>query len=143
MQQMWRHILTGIFLISGSWQDIRKKQLSVKWLIYFGITALIVDIFYKIPFPMCISGMIPGVMLLLIGAASKEAVGYGDGFSVMVLGLFLFLRDTIWVLSAGFFISTVVSIVILSSGRRKRVQTVPFLPFLTAGFAWYLLCLEK
>lgn len=139
MQQMYRYWITGFFLFVCSWQDIRRKKLSGELFLLFGIGAIIVDIFYQTSIWLCITAMLPGLILLAFGKISEQQIGYGDGFAVMVMGLLLPGRETVAVLLFGFFLCALGSVGLFFSGKWKRKMAVPFVPFLTAAYVLLLL----
>lgn len=138
MQQMCRYVITGLFLGICSFQDMRMRRLSVRILLCFGILGLIVDICFRTALILCIIGMLPGISLLLLGRASRQQIGYGDGFAVMVIGLLLPGKEAMAVLLVGLFLCACSSIVILCIGRAGKQSVLPFVPFLAAGF---IICL--
>lgn len=139
MQQMCRDGIAGIFLILCSWQDIKTKMLSVKLLLLFGAGGILLNVMYETPWQACIRGLLPGVVLLFWGKLSEEQIGYGDGMAAVVLGLLLPGGELLLVLMMGFFLCAVSAVFLFFAGNRKRNLSVPFLPFLTAGFGIKLL----
>lgn len=140
MQQMWRNVTAGLFLGICSWQDIQKRSISAKVLLFFGLFAVFVDIFSKIPILLCMTGLLPGIGLLILGKVSGQKIGYGDGFVVTVIGLLLYGKSTVVIFLSALFLCACSSIVFLCAGKMKRKAAVPFIPFLAAGFVYYLLC---
>lgn len=138
MQQMCRYVITGLFLSICSFQDMRMKRLSVRLLLCFGVIGLIVDICFQTAPLLCIIGILPGISLVLLGRVSRQQIGYGDGFAVMVIGLLLPGKETIAILLMGLFLCACSSVVILCMGKGGKKTVFPFIPFLEAGF---FLCL--
>lgn len=112
-------------------EDIREKKISVDRLLIFALLAVVYRIFMK---EFCcqkiLEAIFPGIMLLMLSRATKEGVGYGDGITVIVLGL--------W--TGGWFVLQVLGIGILLTGIyavwsliRKKRGVIPFIPFLLAG----------
>lgn len=141
MQQMCRYGITGIFLIICSWQDIRRKELSGEVLWLFGMIAVFVDILFRTEVIMCIKGLLPGVLLLVLGKVTRQQVGYGDGLVVVIMGLLLMDRETVAILLAGLFLCAIVSMgLFFRNGlERGRGLRLPFLPFLAAGYGIQLI----
>ena len=44
---------------------------------------------------------VPGCLLLLLGYISREQIGYGDGWLMLSLGMWLDLTELLWMLFAG------------------------------------------
>lgn len=80
---------------------------------------------------------IPGILLLLLGKISREAVGYGDGSIVLVMGLYLSFWEILGILAVASILAALWATGLLFSGKAGR--TIPFVPFLLAGFLGELL----
>lgn len=61
-------------------------------------------------------------------------MGYGDSWAILILGIFLGLWGVLEVLAAAFLLLTLVSVVLLARKRMSRRLSVPFYPFLAAGY---------
>ncbi len=77
-----------------------------------------------------------GAGLLLLGVArlTGEAVGYGDGWLVMALGIYLGLWGLMEVLAAAWVLLAAAAAVCLVKKKWSRKAVLPMTPFLTAGF---------
>lgn len=75
-----------------------------------------------------------GLMLLLIGYASRQAVGYGDGLLFAATGCGLGGTDNILLLLCSLLMCSVYSIVMLVSRRKNRSDRIMFVPFVLCGF---------
>lgn len=80
---------------------------------------------------------------MLLGRASRQSIGYGDGLAVGILGLFLGGRDAAAILLCGLFLCACVSMAVLTFGKMKKQTAIPFVPFLAAGFVCELLIKMK
>lgn len=120
-----------IFLGCIAGEDIRTKRISVNKLLLFGSLAvlyLVVGNLLIIEELIC--RMIPGLSLLLLSKLTKESIGYGDGVSVLILGL--------W--TSGFFCFRMVCLGIGMTGFvagykfviRSKTE-IPLVPFLLAA----------
>ena len=88
------HILSkGIclcFLAICSWQDIKKREISVSFLRVGSLLGIISFIcsgreYWYLYF----SGAGIGIVFLIISKVTEEAIGYGDGWIVCIMGSFL------------------------------------------------------
>lgn len=126
-----------IFLARLAAGDIREKRISVCMVLFFALFAILYRIFTRQFLWNEIGGcLLPGGVLLLLAFLTKEAIGYGDGMTVLALGL--------W--TGGWFALAVVCIGIMLSGGfgiicllRRRTEPVPFVPFLLLGMEVMLL----
>mgnify|MGYP001024839549 CR=1 FL=1 len=112
-------------------EDIRKKELSVSRLVLSGASALLYLVFSgqftlgELP-----GRIFPGAVLLLLAWLTGEGIGYGDGMTVLVLGL--------W--TGGWFAACAAGTGIMLAGTfggicllRNRRELIPFVPFLLLG----------
>ena len=79
--------------------------------------------------------VIPGVFYLLMGRISGDQIGRGDGLTILVLGLFAGLPDTVLITAAAQFICAVLAGLMLVMKRADRNTRIPFVPFLLAAAA--------
>lgn len=132
-----------IMLAFCSIQDIREKKISLWKLKIYGLFSAAVCI-QKLLSPddrsvllVCqfLTGLIPGVFLLLFAKITKEAVGYGDGLILVFIGLSLGFWECLGIFFAGLlgaFLAAVAAVLLFGG---KRGLEIPFLPFLFTGMA--------
>lgn len=75
-----------------------------------------------------------GVIFLIISRVTKEEIGYGDSWGILMLGIFLGVWGVLEVLLLSFLLLIIAAILYFISGRLRRKSTLPFYPFLTAGY---------
>jgi len=85
------------------------------------------------------SGIVPGLLLLLLSRISRTSVGTGDGITVLALGLMLGLSLELTALVLGLFLSAVLCTILLLLRKVSRSSALPFLPFLFLSHAILLL----
>lgn len=134
MQQMFRYGLTGIFLLIGTWQDMRTRKIGMQWIILFGTAGMIMNIVFHSPWHIWFSGIMPGIVILIFGKLTGEQIGYGDGLIVIVTGLFLSGRENVSLFLIGLFLCAVSTTVLFFTGKITRRTTLPFVPFLAVAF---------
>ena len=139
MQQMLREGLTGGFLLLCSCQDIRKRKISAKLLAVFGLIGAVLALESEASWQIWAGRLLPGACMLLLSRLSGEAVGYGDGLAVFVCGLLLEPKRNIAMLLTGSFFCALAAAVLFAAGKAKRKTSLPFLPFLLAGFCVQLI----
>lgn len=80
--------------------------------------------------------ILPGLLFLVMGAVTQEAVGYGDGFSVLAMGFYMKVY-ALWkvvgisLVFVVFYIST--QEFVRKHRYKQEHRAVPFLPFLLIG----------
>lgn len=133
------YIIWLLFLAAVSWQDIRKKEISGKLLILMGVVGTVIQIFEKsVSLGSWIGGIVLGLVLLFLGFVTRESIGYGDGWLILVMGMSLGFGTSFFSFLLGLGISALVSGWLLMFKRVKRKYRIPFAPFLLMGC---LLCI--
>lgn len=79
------------------------------------------------------AGLIPGMCMLLISFASNQSVGYGDGLTILMLGLLVGFKLCVGILCLSLFLISIYSIVLLIIKKANRKTTIPYIPFLLAA----------
>lgn len=81
-----------------------------------------------------LGGAAVGVLFLGFSWATRERMGYGDSWAILILGIFLGLWGLLEVLAAAFFFLAAVSVIFLARKKMSRRFAVSLYPFLTAGY---------
>lgn len=112
-------------------EDIRERKISVNKLLIFALLAVVYRIFMKELWWQEILGAVsPGIMLLLLSWSTNESIGYGDGMTVVVLGLWMGGWFTLQILGIGILLTGIYAVWRII---RKKKGVIPFVPFLLAG----------
>jgi len=125
-----------LLLLGGcSYADWKKKEIPIIWLILLGITVLIFAVLNDdISIVQRAGGILIGIVLLLISKCTSEAVGYGDSWLILVIGIHLGGYRTLQMLFVASVFAGIVSLFYLWKKRWKRNATLPFVPFLCAAY---------
>ncbi len=124
-----------LLLILCSYYDLRYRKLPLFIIIAFGIIITVINGLDGSLFnQMVYFRLIPGTVFLMIAFMTKQAVGYGDGMIIILLGLSLGLIQCVSVVFTGLVLSSAVSVYILIFTRGNRQTRLPFVPFLL--LAW-------
>lgn len=125
--------LTGLSLF-----DIRYRKVPVWLLLLGGVSAVVLGIRH------CMSGtgdpagffggMAPGLVLLLLAACTRKA-GWADGIALMLLGSIMGFRQCVLTTMLSLVMISVWSALLLILKRADRATRIPYIPFLTMGFA--------
>ncbi len=133
---MWIEIVLFLFLAVCAVFDgfSRKVPLAVVWLGMFLAVCL------RIGGAMGESGLmevalslLPGAGFFLLGFLTREKVGYGDGWTLLMIGLFSGLYRCFLILLFGLIAESAVAVVLLALQKINRNHEIPFLPFLLLG----------
>lgn len=129
------YILAMICLFVCGLRDIKKKKIPVLLLGFILFISLIY--FWAMrgqeeKIPGMVNGWLPGMVLLILAFASHQ-IGYGDAVAAVILGNFLGMKETLYVL---FFASIICSLVgVMEMIRKKKEITtrIAFIPFMCIG----------
>ena len=131
------YVIFGIYIAVLSLEDLFKKSVPVALLlagILFIPAGLLTEGAESISIADNILGLIPGAVLLVISFVSRGQIGIGDGGLVLMLGASLGIESVIRILTAALLLITIFSGVMLVMRKLKRKSTLPFIPFLFAGY---------
>lgn len=120
--------------------DIKEKAVPVMLILLFGITAFVyrfaagsrewLSVLYSLG---------PGVFLLAVSLCTKESIGYGDGWTVLALGMLIGTEGCIVTVCTGLLLSACFSMVLLTLHKVNGKSRLPFLPFLTIGLGGWII----
>lgn len=122
MFQFVSYIWIFFFLCLLSVEDLLERQISMKWIGILGITGLIY-VFKMEHMPV----FFPGIFLFLVSFFTREQIGYGDAFLVLVLGMWMNMGQLCYMLWTAAILSFVVAVCF-------QKKELPFVPFLTIGY---------
>ena len=75
-----------------------------------------------------------GGVFLLASRWSKEVIGYGDSWLILLLGGYLGIRRVLLLLTIAFFLAGIFGLLGYVLRRLRRGSTIPFIPFLTVAY---------
>ena len=136
-------ILHMVMLGICSAEDYREKRISSwKLLLYAGLVFLYGIWEYSTQgeehgrwILSSILGSIPGAFLLIPGKISQEAVGYGDGLAVLLIGISMGFWEALGILFTASVGACFVSLYLILRRKCGRKRQIAFLPFLFLGMA--------
>ncbi|MCL2050567.1 MAG: prepilin peptidase [Lachnospiraceae bacterium] len=124
-----------IFLFLSTLFDIKSKKIPLQLIIIFGLTIIGISLQYgRFNSWEILVRIMPGIFLLLISFVTKEAIGYGDGIVILLIGLGMDIQVMVSFIMIAFLLSAIVSIIILIKKKGDRQTRLPFMPFLLT--AW-------
>ena len=129
--------LIGVFLmlVICTIEDCLKKKIVI-WHLLIPLPFLFFDLWYNTEVTVLsrILGLVIGGIFLLLSKLTKEQIGIGDAYVIIVIGLMLGGIHCLEVITFSFLISSVVAIVLMLIFHFSRKRTIPFIPFLLLGF---------
>jgi leader peptidase (prepilin peptidase)/N-methyltransferase len=81
-----------------------------------------------------LGGALVGVLFFLIGKCTKEAIGYGDSWLMLLLGVYLGAMQLLQLLFIASVVAGIMSLFFLWKKRWKKTVAIPFVPFLVVGY---------
>lgn len=139
---MWVEILLFFFLAVCAVFDGLQKQipLAAVWLgMMTAICLRVGGMMGEVSLPSMALSLVPGAVFWLLSFVTREKVGYGDGWVLLMIGLFLDLPRCFLILLAGLLIESVTALVLLVFRKIRRDKEIPFCPFLLLGMG-VMLC---
>lgn len=122
-------------LTACSVSDWRKKTIPYVLLLTLGIAVVAFAFLCDgVSVKMRVGGVLMGVLFLLISKISREAIGYGDSFLILFIGIHMGSLVALGVLFIAALLTAVVSLFFLWKCHWKRHATLPFVPFLTISY---------
>lgn len=122
-------------LLSLSVIDIHFRRIPVDILVMASIAALVYQgITRQADLWMAVGGAGVGILFLLVSKVTREGFGYGDSWAILALGIYLGLWGVLDVLAGTFCLLAAASLICLTAKKMSRKHTIPFIPFLAAGY---------
>ncbi len=135
---MW--ILMGLAaLLLGicTYSDLKNREIDVSLLILFALLSVA----YRGAYGLWWQGffelflrLVPGALLLIIHMIKRSWLGPGDVFLVAVCGYMLGAETIFRTVLLAFVFSGVCGLLLLLTRKMRGKDTIPFIPFLLAGF---------
>ena len=124
-------VLEFLFLTMGSWFDGKDQTLPLSFLGAFTAAAILENVVFPYQsFQEEILGAMAGGIFLFVGWISRQSIGYGDGWVLVILGIMKGISGLIPVVLGAFLFSGVYGLWKLFFLKEERNSTMPFLPFL-------------
>lgn len=130
-----RIILLGIFLVMEGVRDLIKRRISMVSVIIAGSVGGILRIpMLKDDWASMLGGILIGIIIMLLAKCTKEKIGYGDGWVLVVTGIYLGFRANMYLLFLSLFFSCFISIILLVCKKAVRQTELPFVTFMVPGY---------
>lgn len=128
---MIRYIGLFILLIPCCVTDLRTRLISVWYVGGFIVLASVYQLLFSRDMLLqAAAGAVLGAGFLLVSRLSREALGMGDAMLLLAMGVWCGLRESFPIILFAFILSGLAGGIWLLAGKRKRTETLPFVPFL-------------
>lgn len=120
-----------LFLGIGSCFDIRDRELPVPFLAVFAGLGILCNLLWRYQgIGNAVIGICIGGSFLLAGWITREAIGYGDGIGLVIIGLLEGCRGMIPIIIIAFLLSGIYGLWQIIGRGQSGSDTMPFFPFL-------------
>ena len=134
---MKREWIGFLFLLLLSVRDIREKKVNIIFILPAVIPAIyqMPDGFLRAEVP----GFLFSIFLFVLSILTKEAIGMGDAFAVLLCACYLPFYPVFFIFVAGLFMAGVVGVFLILIRKGNRKTEIPYLPFLSFSYLIYLI----
>ena len=127
---MQKFVVLGLLGLC-SLEDIKRKQLTLIYILVFGIGGILLHLFV----PVCsiysvLWGMLLGIGMVFISIVTGGSVGIGDGVLLVVTGVYLGGQGNLQLFLTGLFLSALWALALLALKKKKGKEEIAFVPFL-------------
>jgi len=129
-----RESMLIVFLAVNAWTDIRSRRVLVWTAWLCGAIGIVYAIYRGEISPAAAEALIPGAVFLTIGKITNEAVGYGDGIVILVMGIYLGLWATVSSIMMALLFASFWAMILSVFYKRKKQDSFAFIPFLLLGY---------
>lgn len=116
-------------------EDIKRKEINA-CILYVYLSIGIVGALFNESILELVLSAVPGILFILLGKVSYEQIGYGDGFAVLALGIWLGTIPILKIIAISTFCCGVIALLLLIFRRKQK--TIAFIPFLFLGMVMNL-----
>lgn len=130
-----RIIVLGEFLLIEGYRDLRQRNISMMVVWIVGVLGMILQFAgIKENGIEIAGGIIIGVFFLLMAKITDEKIGYGDGWVLMISGLYLGFRDNMYLFLISLMLASFVAIILLLTKKANKKTELPFVSFMLPGY---------
>lgn len=132
--QILREVILAVFLGWNTYLDIRWRRISMLSVCAAGVLGVMLG-FYEgsLLITDFILGLLPGLVVFLLAQLTREEIGYGDGWGLIVTGIFLGGADNLRACMTAVLLAGMWALMLLVLFHKNRKYEIPFLPFLLCG----------
>lgn len=123
-----------IFLAAAAYEDYKTEKISMILIMTGAAISIAAAVINKDNIMQILYGILTGNAILLIGYASREAVGYGDGLIFIITGIFLGWMNNIILIAGSLLLAAVCSIILMALRIKKRTDRIAFVPFILGAY---------
>lgn len=127
--------IIALLLIVLAYKDWKTKRVSVWLLGVITVVAIVACIFLVTTSAWnTLGGVAIGILLFGISKWSGEAIGYGDSWLILSLGIYLGGMKLLQVIFLASFLACLISIAYCMRCGWSRKHTLPYIPFVAVAY---------
>lgn len=131
-------VVTGMLILSVI--DIKWRKIPVRLLMIFSGVIIGITLFDgDLDCWLLIGGIGIGILFFIVSKLTNESIGYADSWMILLLGICQGFWGLLGTLTDAMFLLAIISLALIVLKPKMRKRRLPFLPFLTAGYIFYLL----
>lgn len=131
-------VVTGMLILSVI--DIKWRKIPVRLLMIFSGVIIGITLFDgDLDCWLLIGGIGIGILFFIVSKLTNESIGYADSWMILLLGICQGFWGLLGTLTDAMFLLAIISLALIVVKSKMRKSRLPFLPFLTAGYIFYLL----
>ena len=136
---MQKYVLLGLLGLC-SWEDIKRKELTIVYILLFGIGGMLLHLFWPVHSIYSIMwGILLGTVMMMLSWLSRGTIGMGDGILLVVTGVYLGGIDNLELFLMGLMLAACWSLGLLVFRGKGGKEEIAFVPFLLAAYVLMLL----
>lgn len=114
-----------------AWRDYKERQIPLSLLLIMSGAAVLFAAFCpRESLSAIIEGAFVGAFFFLISKLTKQAIGYGDSWLILILGVHLGASLALQLFLLASFVAGVCSLFLLIKSHWNKRMGIPFVPFL-------------
>lgn len=129
-----KNFVISVYLLWGMIQDIKMKKITSSYLKIGSIVSVIIFCVFtyneNLKWNQWIIFLGPGLIFLIAARITKEEIGYGDGFVLLILGICIGDIEIWEICKISIYFICVYTLIMVVRKKIKRKDRIPYLPFL-------------
>lgn len=131
-------LVVGAWLGILSYWDFKYKQIPLWYSLIGALVGAVFLLFERTDGMGFILSLLPGVIALVMAWITREAIGYGDGVVMLVLGLYLTFSQIVFLVMAAILFAGTVALLLLVIRKKSGKYRMAFVPFLAVAYGFLL-----
>lgn len=129
-----------LFLVACSFSDWKRKEIPLFFLLIMSAVVVLLAICCNTEsIWSLLGGVLIGILFFVISKCTKEAIGYGDSWIILLLGVDLGGFQVLQLMFVASLAAGICSLFFMWRCHWKRNVTIPFVPFLTVAYLGVML----